>query len=639
MNENAQNAILDQLRAIPQGKKVRFLLRDPAGKVFPHVSAIDLTRQYFPDGFDTQVGEVALASVINPYPPCVNPYWASYAKTPRLGVCSIVGIEPLAPELPDLETLQKWVAEGVTVRIEYTPPGATVDLIGSSPVTCKLLEVTKGNLGRLNVRVPSPKGPWNMHLDAADVFKGSDYLPLVTSITPVTVAQTPEEIDTIMQRAAKSGAQVEAITEAGVTHIGDVLDAGDDCMRYRVPAHADSAHKIWWLHSHAWEHDPDGCRRIVSVRELAAEKQTKAEMLTLLQIAHHEGYHVEATMCDGSKLTGAVTRLETCKPYHTIPSGLIRVSIGGKGASFGANFDSERIAAIKLLPREEKRPDSLEVKVDGSSAEGIVTFTLGGSLGALVGLESGLPYSLASGNPVITPTCCADVAPYIGRRIRVEDGIEGILTGCGIDPDDDENWFALDGETPNDHCDKLYSWAAPVADWSFELLPDEPTSARPCQLVDREFVAPKVPADLEPYIGRHVRVLAGEEREVAREGILTAASDCDVTYLAIDDGPGWYYGSSGDRSTLVEVLPELQDAEPDDCDDDDLEDEANESVPSDFLHRVFEAHRPEIVPQVIEGKLTLAGLLAMAPPPSEVRAYEAFQVTVQQAMVTGVIRG
>jgi hypothetical protein len=628
MNENANNSILTQLRALTPGEKVRFLLRAPDGKVFPHISAIE-TRVLYPDGFDTENCEVAIGC-IEPRPFGVNPHWASYSRMPSDMLCVIVGIERLAPELPNLETLQQWVADGTTVRIEYSPPGATVAVVGPSPVTSKLLDVSQGNLGRLNVRVPSPKGPWNMHLDASDAYKGTHFLPVVTSITPVTVAQTPEEIDTIMQRAAKSGAQVEAITAVGDTHIGDVeyCQYGEP-EPYRVPSNGNPEHEYWWLGINPSEPR----RRIVSVRELAAEKQTEAQMLELLQAAKRDSNHVEATMADGSKRTGPVCDVWMSTSYR--PGCMVKCQIGDEGASFGAVFGHERIAAIKLLPCEEKRPQT-------------VTFT-GGSMTRTDAIG---PYSLATGAAMsvkveekthITPTCCADVALYIGRRVRVScprgavGGQEGILTRVGINDQGDPG-FWLD--------DDIEDWGLgdDYERLTIELLPDEPT-ARPCQLALT--IEPKVPADLEPYIGRHVRVLAGEERKVVREGILTGL---EYGALVVDyrSGAAWSYGPGSARSTLVEVLPELQDEEPDDSEDDaddDLEeeDEVDESVPSDFLHRACDATLGDfartIIASTVESRLTLAGLLAMAPPPNDIRAYEAFQLTVREAMATGVIRG
>jgi hypothetical protein len=486
MNENTcsnQSSILDQLRAIPEGRQVRFTLRRPDGSEFTHVSAIG--RQYirYPDGFDTVDKEIALATPFDASKgdAYVNEFWVRWTN-PGSGRCGIVAIEQLAPPLPDLETLRKWVADCTQVRIEYDNEPATMGYIGASPVTCKLLDVMVGEAG-LAIKVPDGPGTWNMFLDRAKGCIGP-CRPLVTSITPVVEkAQTAEEIDTIMQRAAKSGAQV------------------------------------------------------------------------------------------------------------------------------------------------------------------------------------GLPYSLATGNPLVTPTCCADVAPYIGRRVRVScvdvATQVGIITRVGLD--DGDACFWLDDDRDHD------GWGLDTDRYdqvTIELLPDEPAP-------DNLVIEPKCPADLEPYLGRPVRVLAGPERELVCEGILTSTSDCDETYLYVTDGPGWYYGARGDRCTLVEVLPELPAT---DADETSIEDESDDAVsagymPSEPVLRFGTVMMqvdggPELVkiepdgnltaqsgrrlclttegdaitaPRIVS-KLTLADLLAMAPPPSEVRAYEAFQDTVRQAMLTGLVR-
>jgi hypothetical protein len=385
-----------------------------------------------------------------------------------------------------------------------------------------------------------------------------------------------------------------------------------------VPASGMHDKSTYWLDSSG----PDK-RRIVSVRELTP-KQTEQEMLALLQQAEREGLHVEATMADGSKLTGAVTLLETCKPYHVIPSGLIRVSIDEHGASFGATFDSQRIVAVKV---EEKTH--------------------------------------------ITPTCCADVAPYIGRRVRVDDGIEGILTGCGIDPDDVLDaacWFGLDGECPVYEGDKeqvkCYAFTADEGYWTFELLPDEPA---PGNLM----IEPKVPADLEPYIGRRVRVLAGPERELVREGVLVDSSWQGCPAVVLEGRPiGWRFGEGSGRSTLVEVLPELPEAEDDDTSMEDDNDDAvsagyipGEPVLSFGTVQMQVDGEPALVtigadgtltardgrrlclttegdaitaPRIVS-KLTLAELLAMAPDGVHGTAYAAFHHTVREAIAAGLV--
>jgi hypothetical protein len=686
MTENTcsnQSSILDQLRAIPEGKQVRFTLRRPDGSEFTHVSAIDTGREAADNGFDSQDKSIALASYIQPRPDGANEWWASYANT--RGMCSIVTIEQLAPPLPDLETLRKWVADGTQVRIEYDNDPATVGYIGASPVTCKLLGADEG-LSGLAIQVPDGPGRWNMFLDRA---KGCirPCRPLVTSITPVVEkAQTAEEIDTIMQRAAKSGAQVEAITATGDTHIGDVEYCGyGGTEPYRVPANGEPVHSYWWLGSAP----PDAYRRIVSVRELTP-KQTEQEMLALLQQAEREGNHVEATMADGSKRTGAVTHVTLFSRGALKAGELCYVNIGNNGVSFGSFAASSRIAAVKLLPREEKRP------VVQHCEAGTVTFSIVGPSAITTALGFSGPFSLAPSPTLdikmeekthITPTCCADVAPYIGRRVRVEDGIEGILTGCGIDPDDGEYWFGLDGENPDNEFERCYAFPADgYGKWTFELLPDEPA---PGNLM----IEPKCPADLEPYLGRRVRVLAGPERELVREGILTAPCSGLALWLGIDGSITWAYGPDRLRSTLVEVLPELPAA---DDDETSIEDESDDAVsagymPSepvllfgtvmmqvdgvpelvkiepdgnltaqsgrrlclttegDAITAAASAGRIGVVggtaaellgfvPVKVESKLTLAKLLACAPPPSEVRAYEAFQLTVREAMLTGLVR-
>jgi hypothetical protein len=655
MNENTcsnQSSILDQLRAIPEGKQVRFTLRRPDGSEFTHISAIAHRAPRYPDGFDMFDKEVALAT---PFPaPCgpwINPYWARWSN-PDPTRCDIVAIEQLAPSLPDLETLRKWVADGTQVRIEYNPPGATQGEIGPSPVTCKLSEAFSYRSGYPVVRVQGVHGQWNMRLAADDGFKGSDYLPIVTSITPVVEkVQTAEEIDTIMQRAAKSGAQVEAITATGDTHVGDVFDPKDGW--YRVPATEDSEHYYWWLSAKTDDYEPH--RTIVSVRELTP-KQTEAEMLALLQQAEREGNHVEASMADGSKLAGAISAISMGGMYR---AKMLRCQIGGNFASFGAMFFSERIAAVKLLPREEKHP-TIQVKIDASASDHVVTFhTADGALTSGFAGAFSLGYSATMQEEThITPTCCADVAPYIGRRVRVtwrgNYGQEGILTCVGIDADGDPA-FWLDHELDPD------CWG--MGDGiTIELLPDEP-------LTNNLMIEPTCPADLEPYLGRRVRVLAGPERELVREGTLT---DSDVTgngALRVDTGPAWSYGSYSSRSTLVEVLPELPAA---DDDDTSIEDESDAvsadyypgepvlsfgtvqmqvngepvlvTIGSDGTLTTRDGRRlclttegDAITAPCIMSKLTLAELLAMAPPPSEVRAYEAFQDTVRTAITTGLI--
>jgi hypothetical protein len=77
-----------------------------------------------------------------------------------------------------------------------------------------------------------------------------------------------------------------------------------------------------------------------------------------------------------------------------------------------------------------------------------------------------------------------------------------------------------------------------------------------------------------------VRVLAGPERELVREGILTSVEDCECAYLVVGDGPGWHYGSRGDRSTLVEVLPELPAAEDDETS---IEDDSDDAVSGGYI--------------------------------------------------------
>jgi hypothetical protein len=450
MNENTctnQSSILDQLRAIPEGKQVRFTLRRPDGSEFTHVSAIG--RQYirYPDGFDNVDKEIALATPFDASKgdAYVNEFWVRWTN-PGSGRCGIVAIEELAPPLPDLETLRKWVAEQTQVRIEYDNDPATVGYIGASPVTCKLLDARYSPLEGLAISVRSESvGDWNMFLDPV---KGSigECRPLVTSITPVVEkAQTAEEIDTIMQRVAKSGAQVEAITATGDTHTGDVFDPKDGW--YRVLPQDGAKHDYWWLSAKADDDEP--YRRIVSVRELTP-KQTEQEMLALLQQAEREGNHVEATMADGSKRTGAVTHVQLFS--HPLDSGrMCHAKIDGNGVSFRADIRENRIDAVKLLPREEKRP------VVQHCEPGSVTFTCGP---ITFDLGSG-PFSLAEGRTMtiekthITPTCCADVAPYIGRRVRVScpDGVVseqvGTLTRVGINEsgypafwldDDDDDW-------------------------------------------------------------------------------------------------------------------------------------------------------------------------------------------------------
>jgi hypothetical protein len=536
---------------------------------------------------------------LTPRPFGVNPHWASYSRM-----------------------LQQWVADGTTVRIEYSPPGATVAVVGPSPVTSKLLDVSQGNLGRLNVRVPSPKGPWN--IDASDAYKGTHFLPVVTSITPVIVAQTPEEIDTIMQRAAKSGTRVSVVTADEKTHTGQVFHYHDrqDPEPYRVPAYGSGDHDYWWLGTNPREVK----RRIVSVRELTAEKQTEAQMLELLQTAKRDGNHVEATMADGSKRTGPVCDVWMSTSYR--PGCMVKCQIGDEGASFGAVFGHERIAAIKVLPREEKRP-TIQVKLDAFASDHVVTFGTGAvSLG----------YTATMQKTHITPTCCADVLPYLGRRVRVTDteGNDDSGTIALVGLYDGKQGFELE-----EHPDNYWSFEG----LTIELLPDAPY-ARPCQVALT--IEPKVPADLEPYIGRRVRVLAGDDRQLVREGTLASVVRDGFPVLKLEGHHlGWHYGPAGGRSTFVEVLPELQDEEPDDSEDDtddDLEDEEiDESVPSDFLHRACDATLGDfartIIASTVESRLTLAGLLAMAPPPNDIRAYEAFQLTVREAMATGVIRG
>jgi hypothetical protein len=337
----------------------------------------------------------------------------------------------------------------------------------------------------------------------------------------------------------------------------------------------------------------------------------------------------------------------------------------------------QEMLALLQQPREEKHPGTMEVKIDGSAVSQTVTFH---TMTAMSG-ELDLPYSLATGNPLVTPTCCADVAPYIGRRVRVEDGIEGILTGCGIDPDDGEYWFGLDGETPNteEPNDKCYAFTLDEGHWTFELLPDEPA---PTNLM----IEPKCPADLDPYIGRRVRILAGSERELVREGILTSTSGWGTTgyqstgpgdkVLGIDGRFGtWGYGLIRPRSTLVEVLPELPAAE---ADETSIEDESDDAVSGGYIpsepvlsfgtvmmqvdgarelvtiehdgtltaasgRRLVLTYdgtvitAPKIMPKPAESKLTLAELLAMAPPSSDSSAYSDFQQTVRVAIHQGLV--
>jgi hypothetical protein len=579
MNENTcsnQSSILDQLRAIPEGRQVRFTLRRPDGSEFTHVSAIDPDR-----GFDPGDNTVPLAEEIDDTLWQGNPWWAAYGPSTRF-MCSIVAIEELAPPLPDLETLRKWVADGTKVRIEYDNDPATGGYIGASPVTCKLLGADEGRAG-LAIQVPDGPGKWNMFLDPV---KGGICVcrPLVTSITPVVEkAQTAEEIDTIMQRAAKSGAQVEAITADGETHIGDVLDDGQCTanMRFRVPASGMHDKSTYWLDSSG----PDK-RRIVSVRELTP-KQTEQEMLALLQ-----------------------------------------------------------------QPREEKHPGTMEVKIDGSAVSQTVTFH---TMTAMSG-ELDLPYSLATGNPLVTPTCCADVAPYIGRRVRITDtdGNEdtGIIALVG-------RYWGQDGFEIEEQPDNYWS----MEGVTIELLPDEPASGN-------LMIEPTCPADLEPYIGRRVRVLAGPERELVREGVLVDSSWQGCPAVVLEGRPiGWRFGEGSGRSTLVEVLPELPAADDDETSiEDDSDDEGYTSGDVRVLTFGTVMMQVDGVPELVKiepdgnltaqsgrrlclttegdaitaprivSKLTLAELLAMAPPPSEVRAYEAFQDTVRQAMLTGLVR-
>jgi hypothetical protein len=613
MNENTcsnQSSILDQLRTIPEGKQVRFILRRPDGSEFTHVSAIG--RQYagYPNGFDTVDKEIALATPFDASKgdAYVNEFWVRWTN-PGSGRCGIVAIEQLAPPLPDLETLRKWVADGTQVRIEYTHDVPTAERIGPSPVMCKLLRTGDnsypGGCGLfVSVAADTGGGDWNLFF--SPIIEGYAR-PRVTSITPVVEkAQTAEEIDAIMQRAAKSGAQVEVVTEIGVTYTNTVRYDGSDCHPYRMPAQGWDG-VVKWLGVGATTRFPES--RIVSVRELTP-KQTEAEMLALLQQAEREGNHVEATMADGSNHIGAVTEVRLWGLGSDKTGTLVRCVIKDAGASFGARLDCERIAAVKLLPREEKRP------MVQYCEPGTVTFSVVGPSVITTALGFSGPFSLAPGPTLdikveekthITPACCADVEPYIGRRVRVEDGIEGILTGCGIDPDDGEYWFGLDGETPNteEPNDKCYAFTLDEGHWTFELLPDEPAP-------DNLMIEPKCSADLEPYLGRRVRVLAGSERELVREGILTHSTiGDDARWLGIDGAITWAYGPDRLRSTLVEVLPELPAIDDDETsiedDSDDLEYDVSEVTGS--IH-------------VVESKLTLAELLAMAPPPSEVRAYE-----------------
>jgi hypothetical protein len=659
MHENTcsnQSSILDQLRAIPEGKQVRFTLRRPDGSEFTHVSAIDTGREAADNGFDSQDKSIALASYIQPRPDGANEWWASYANT--RGMCSIVTIEQLAPPLPDLETLRKWVADGTQVRIEYTHDDATREFIGPSPVVCRLLDATDSEGQGLTVRVPP--ADWNMFLDPVKGMIGP-CRPLVTSITPVVEkAQTAEEIDTIMQRAAKSGAQVEAITATGDTHIGDVEYCGyGGTEPYRVPANGEPVHSYWWLGSAP----PDAYRRIVSVRELTP-KQTEQEMLALLQQAEREGNHVEATMADGSKRTGAVTHVTLFSRGALKAGELCHVNIGNNGVSFGSFAASSRIAAVKLLPREEKRP------VVQHCEPGTVTFSIVGPSAITTAIGFSGPFSLSTGPTMtikapeqthITPTSCADVAPYIGRRVRITD----------TDGNEDTGTIALVGrywgkdgfeiEEQPENC-----WT--MEGVTIELLPDEPA---PGNLM----IEPKCPADLEPYLGRRVRVLAGTERELVREGILTKSSWDGAAALLVGRGgfecSYWYYGVGSTRSTLVEVLPELLAA---DADEISIEDESDDAVSAGYMPSepvlLFGTVMMQVdgVPELVKiepdgnltaqsgrrlclttegdaitaprivSKLTLAELLAMAPPPSEVRAYEAFQLTVREAMLTGLVR-
>jgi hypothetical protein len=171
MNENTcsnQSSILDQLRTIPEGKQVRFILRRPDGSEFTHVSAIG--RQYagYPNGFDTVDKEIALATPFDASKgdAYVNEFWVRWTN-PGSGRCGIVAIEQLAPPLPDLETLRKWVADGTQVRIEYTHDVPTAERIGPSPVMCKLLRTGDnsypGGCGLfVSVAADTGGGDWNL---------------------------------------------------------------------------------------------------------------------------------------------------------------------------------------------------------------------------------------------------------------------------------------------------------------------------------------------------------------------------------------------------------------------------------------------------------------------------------------------
>jgi hypothetical protein len=317
----------------------------------------------------------------------------------------------------------------------------------------------------------------------------------------------------------------------------------------------------------------------------------------------------------------------------------------------------QEMLALLQQPREEKHPGTMEVKIDGSAVSQTVTFH---TMTAMSG-ELDLPYSLATGNPLVTPTCCADVAPYIGRRVRVScvdvATQVGIITRVGLD--DGDACFWLDDDRDHD------GWGLDTDRYdqvTIELLPDEPAP-------DNLVIEPKCPADLEPYLGRRVRVLAGPERELVREGTLVDSSWQGCPAVVLEGRPiGWRFGEGSGRSTLVEVLPELPAVDDDETSiEDDGDDEGYTSGDVRVLTFGTVMMQVDGVPELVKiepdgnltaqsgrrlclttegdaitaprivSKLTLAELLAMAPPSSDSSAYSDFQQTVRVAIHQGLV--
>lgn len=322
------------------------------------------------------------------------------------------------------------------------------------------------------------------------------FVDVACEISPEVIARADRAaIDAAMQRAARDGTQVEVTTADGKTHIGDVRDDGSPVVRYRIPARSAFLRCEWLGTSECL--DPH--KRIVSVREVTTK--TGPELITptcCADVAPYFGRRVRIHMGGEVVAEGEITRLEvTDEGKHIFYRDRQTYGWCVKSELEGDPLYYHPIA-LEVLPEQPSPPEG-----------------------------------------TIYPTCAADVLPLLGRKVRV--WCEGEATEPGTV---ERVTIHADGDVEIRACGWGWDVVGEDADNSpigLELL--EPAAEAPIVLEQ------PTPAQLEPFVGRRVRVYAGPERELVREATFVAQYACTMHF---DVSSPWYFA---DHSTTVEILP------------------------------------------------------------------------------------